>query len=256
MPSRKQPIPAPEPPSAEASASDAVFYGIVNGLEAHRFVPGQRLVEVDLASQFGVGRNSVREALQRLAADGVIEIVRHKGAMVRSLSPRETLDVLEVAERMTGLMARTAARAVGNGSATQAVRQALQRLEQANRIAAAEEFAGARRHFYRALLDLGGSQELRRLFRVIHMPIVHAQNRLDSLQQIRMRDYREIVDAVLLGDEAAADKAGMSHVRNVRAEILKEQRVQGTSRSTPYVSQAGVRSERGSRVARESRPDR
>jgi DNA-binding GntR family transcriptional regulator len=60
-------------PYKSESASDAIFYGVVHGLEAQRFVPGQRLVESDLASQFGVGRNSVREAIQRLAADGIVD---------------------------------------------------------------------------------------------------------------------------------------------------------------------------------------
>jgi DNA-binding GntR family transcriptional regulator len=56
---------------ASRSASDSVFFGIMNGLELGTFVPGQRLVETDLVEQFGVGRNSVREALQRLAAEAL-----------------------------------------------------------------------------------------------------------------------------------------------------------------------------------------
>lgn len=207
---------------SQTSASDAVFHGIVSGLEAHRFVPGQRLVEADLAAQFNVGRNSVREALQRLAADGVIEIVRHKGAMLRFLSQRETLDVLDVAERMTGLLARTAARAVAKGSSTEMLSRAMDRLEQAHQSLDTDAFAQARRHFYRVLLELSGSLELRRLFRVIHMPIVHAQHRLAALQALRLRDYHLIGEAVMRGNEAAADKAGMSHVCHVRDEILKQ----------------------------------
>jgi DNA-binding GntR family transcriptional regulator len=105
----------------QVSASDQVFFGIVNGLELQKFVPAQRLVEVDLAEQFGVGRNSVREALQRLAAEGMVELHRHKGAVIRSLSMQETLDVLEVAERMTGLLVRAAAR----GAATSGLKTIL-----------------------------------------------------------------------------------------------------------------------------------
>ncbi len=215
---------APSRTSADtpASASDTVYFGIVNGLDTHHVVPGQRLVEGDLAAQFGVGRNSVREALQRLAAEGVIEIVRHKGAVVCSLSVRETLDVLDVAERLTGLLARTAARAVAAGGATQALENALERLDKAGHAAAPEDFTRARRHFYRVLLDLGASRELRRMFRAIHMPIVHAQHRLSSLQQLRLRDYRDIGQAVLAGNEKLADAAGIGHVRKVRAAILKQ----------------------------------
>lgn len=43
-------------------------------------MPAQRLVEMELASQYGVGRNSVREALQRLEAEGIVELFRNRGA--------------------------------------------------------------------------------------------------------------------------------------------------------------------------------
>lgn len=213
--------PEPTAPANAASASDTVFFGIVNGLEAQRFVPGQRLVEGDLAAQFGVGRNSVREALQRLAADGIAETVRHKGAVIRTLSPEDTMDVLDVAERMTGLLARGAAAAVAAGTSAQAVRLALRHLRAAAREHGSDAFARARRGFYRALLDTGGNRELRRLFPSIQMPIVYAQHRLASLQALRLRDYPTIGKAVIAGDAKAADAAAMAHVRGVRDEILR-----------------------------------
>ena len=203
------------------SAADAVFHGIVQGLAQQRFVPGQRLVEVDLAAQFGVSRNSVREALQRLAAQGLVDLFRNKGAAIRTLSPQETLEVLDVAERMTGLLARSAARGIAHGAPTAPIQSALAQLHEADRSQDADAFASARRGMYRALLAASGSRELRRLLPSIHMPIVYAQHRPATLQQVRMRDYQAMCDAVLAGDAAAADAAGMQHVRNVREAIAR-----------------------------------
>lgn len=201
------------------SAVDAVFYGIVQGLSQQRFVPSQRLVEVDLAAQFGVSRASVREALQRLAAQGLVDLFRNKGAAIRTLSAQETLDVLDVAERMTGLLARSAARAIANGVPPAPIKDALARLDEADRSRDADAFASARRGLYRALFTTSGSRELRRLLPSIHMPIVYAQHRPATLQQVRMRDYQTMCQAILAGDEEAADKAGMQHVRHVRESI-------------------------------------
>ena len=203
------------------SAADAVFHGIVQGLALQKFVPGQRLVEVDLAAQFGVSRNSVREALQRLAAQGLVDLFRNKGAAIRTLSPQETLEVLDVAERMTGLLARSAARGIAHGAPTAPIQAALAQLHEADRSQDADAFASARRGMYRALLAASGSRELRRLLPSIHMPIVYAQHRPATLQQVRMRDYQAMCDAVLAGDAAAADAAGMQHVRNVREAIAR-----------------------------------
>ena len=204
-----------------ASASEIVFFGITNGLVLQKLVPGQRLVEADLAIQFGVGRNSVREALHRLAAEGVVDIIRHKGAVIRSLSERETMDVLDVAERMMGLLARSAAQGISNGQSPQGIENALEQLIAANDENDSAVFSNARRAFYRALLDTGGSQELRRLFPSIQMPIVYAQHRLPGLQKLRLRDYQLIGKEIFEGDQVGADTAGITHVRNVREEIMR-----------------------------------
>lgn len=206
---------------AAVSASSAVLYGILNGLAEQKLVPGQRLVEVDLAEQYQVSRNSVREALQQLAAQGVIELLRNKGATVRSLSLQETQEVLDVAERMTGLLAKSAAWGIAAGQPSEPIREALAELERANAAQDVDAFARARRGLYRALLHTSGSRELKRLFPSIQMPVVYAQHRPASLQKVRMRDYQRMCDAVLRGDAQAADEAGMAHVRNVREAIVR-----------------------------------
>jgi DNA-binding GntR family transcriptional regulator len=161
----------------------------------------------------------VREALQRLAAEGIVDLHRNRGAAIRSLSLQETLDVLEVAELMTGLLARTAARAFDQSRHRKMLQAVLDDLARANRDGGPSVFSAARRHFYRALLDVGANQELRRLFPAIHMPIVHAQFRLPDLQKLRFADYKKIGAAVLMGDCTTAEVAGMNHVRRVRAAI-------------------------------------
>ncbi|MDO9279847.1 MAG: GntR family transcriptional regulator [Polaromonas sp.] len=222
---KAQPLSSPESPTIAAaqypvSASELVFFGIVNGLELQKYVPAQRLVEADLAAQFGVGRNSVREALQRLAAEGIVDLHRHKGAAIRSLSMQETLDVLDVAERMTGLLARAAARGAASSGLKKILLDSLRALKTADAANDAATFTKARRRFYRCLLDMGGNRELQRLFPTIQMPIVYAQYRLPALQQLRLRDYGKIATAVRAGDPDAAEAAGAAHVQHVRQEII------------------------------------
>ncbi len=202
------------------SASDLVFYGIVNGLELQKYVPAQRLVESDLAEQFAVGRNSVREALQRLAAEGIVELSRNKGAAIRSLTIQETLDVLEVAERMTGLLARAAARGAASSGLKPILSESLKALKTAHAANDALAFTSARRRFYRCLLEMSGNRELKRLFPTIQMPIVYAQHRMAALQKMRLRDYVKISLAVRSGREDDAEAAGLAHVQHVRQEIL------------------------------------
>jgi DNA-binding GntR family transcriptional regulator len=97
----------------------------------------------------------------------------------------------------------------------------LQKVEQAHARASADGFASARRQFYRSLLVLSGSRELQRLFPHVQMPIVYAQYRIPILPTIRVRDYDAIAQAVLGGEDQAADAAAVAHVRNVRREVLR-----------------------------------
>ncbi|MGC9537516.1 GntR family transcriptional regulator [Streptomyces sp. UG1] len=72
-------------------------------------VPGQRLVEVDMCERFAASRSIVRLALRRLAADGLVEIRRNRGACVRAVSLTEAVHVLEARAALEGLVAARAA---------------------------------------------------------------------------------------------------------------------------------------------------
>lgn len=90
-------------------SSDLVF-GIVKHLdgmmERGALVPGQRLIEADLAEELGVGRMPVREALRILAGDGVVQLSPNRGASIRRFEPRRMRDMLEVLTGMSIVVIR------------------------------------------------------------------------------------------------------------------------------------------------------
>lgn len=65
-----------------ATATDRVYQAIHRAILEHRLAPGTRLPEADVAAQFEVSRTVVRQALQRLAQDQVIELSHNRGARV------------------------------------------------------------------------------------------------------------------------------------------------------------------------------
>src|SRR5574343_588555 len=64
------------------TATQRVYQGVYDAIVEHRLAPGTRLREEELAQGFGVSRTVVRQALQRLAADHVIELAHNRGAQV------------------------------------------------------------------------------------------------------------------------------------------------------------------------------
>lgn len=65
-----------------ATATARVYEGIYRAIVEHRLAPGARLREEELAESFAVSRTVVRQALQRLAADHIIELQHNRGAQV------------------------------------------------------------------------------------------------------------------------------------------------------------------------------
>ncbi len=202
-----------------AGTARQVYLGIVQDLERGRMVPGQRLIETDLATRFGVGRNAVREAMQHLAARGVIDLSPNRSPAIRRLDLTETLEVLDVAQAMTRLAVRAAAAGYRPHDA-ELLQSAIDDLTSAASAAEPARFGSARRHFYRTLLLIGGNRELQRLFPAIGMHIIHAQYPSDRLRGIRLADYQAIARAVAARDADAAESAALAHVEAVRAVIL------------------------------------
>lgn len=58
--------------------------------------PGERLNEVALASALGISRGPLREAIQRLAGEGLLTIISHRGAFVRTFEPREIHELYDL----------------------------------------------------------------------------------------------------------------------------------------------------------------
>lgn len=65
---------------------------VLNGTLA----PGQRLNEVAIADSIGVSRGPLREAIQKLAGEGLLHLQSHRGAFVRKYEPEEIIEIYEM----------------------------------------------------------------------------------------------------------------------------------------------------------------
>jgi len=72
--------------------------------------PGEVLSETVLAERLGIGRTPVREALQRLAREGLVTILARRGILVSDLDVRRQMKLLEVRRELERLLARLGAR--------------------------------------------------------------------------------------------------------------------------------------------------
>jgi DNA-binding GntR family transcriptional regulator len=108
--SAEAPVTEADTPAAPTLASDRVYHAIYAAVIDHRLAPGSRLREEELAQTFAVSRTLVRQALQKLAQDGVIVLRPNRGAQVPEPTRRDGEHVFdarrvvecEVARRLAG----------------------------------------------------------------------------------------------------------------------------------------------------------
>ncbi|MGF1606479.1 MAG: GntR family transcriptional regulator [Rhodothalassiaceae bacterium] len=206
----------------EMSSSDLVVKTIKDNLRSGRYVPGQRLVETDLTAELGVSRGPVREALKRLAAEGMVKHTPNRGAQIRRLTLREVNDLLAVLEPLTGLQARFAAQRIEEGKNRDMVRAALDRLLSFRKRGDTIPFLEARRNFYDTLLAAGGNEELKRIIPLMQIHIIRLQFS-DYLvgrdRERRFDEYEGFGAAVIAGEAKRAERLARIHIRRTRLAL-------------------------------------
>jgi DNA-binding GntR family transcriptional regulator len=148
--------------STEARPSlDSVTAEIGNRIVGRVYLPGQRLIERDLAQEFRVSRAVIREALSLLAERRLITRTLNRGAEVARIGRTEIIEIYEVREVVDGLVARLATERAPVGAWAHLI---VMFDEPAGKAIAAHDVEA-----YSAMLD-----------QLSHCMITHAQNRVLS----------------------------------------------------------------------------
>jgi DNA-binding GntR family transcriptional regulator len=211
-----RPNSAAEAEDEQISSSDLIVKQILRGLYQGRYVPGQKLTESDLAKRYKVGRGSVREALQRLSAEGVVTVSLHKGATIRTLSRQDVSDTIEVMEVLATLAARRAAERLSLPEDVKLLRDMQKAFTSAKADPVSFEYAVTRDKFYRVLGHVSGNKELERLINTIVAHLIRVQFRkaYDAEERlIRVSEYSKVIQAVLAKDPKTAERVLRQHIR-------------------------------------------
>ncbi len=184
--------------------------------------PGFRLIECDLTGRFGVSRGPVREALRRLAAEGLIEHWPHRGALVRRLSARAIRELFQIRVEIEQLAARLAAEsddAEARARFAEAIRPVLD--ESPRR---APDYLAENAAFHAAVMTLSGNLQLNDLALRLQLPLIMAQVGgilTPEVLKASVREHRAIAKAILARDPAAARGLMRAHLERAAALALK-----------------------------------
>jgi len=183
-------------------------------IRAGRYVPGQRLVEADIMRELAASRSRVREALQRLATEGVVTIEEFKGASVRHLSRDEVIQLYRARMALEGLAAADCAT-----NASPALKQRLDQLQhQLNELEHSgnhDQFAKLNDEWHRLIIEGSRNQYVAIFVERLRVPVYrllfstfYNARRIDSANA----DHRQITAAIVAGKAKDAEKYMRAHI--------------------------------------------
>lgn len=208
-----------EPVSAhgrkETSVADYLSSAILNG----RYVPGQRLVETELAAILGVSRGPIREAFRRLSTAGLIEIVPNRGAVVRRLSMTEALELFDIRTELEALAARRAAENMTDLRTRVAFDAAIAPIWGVEPRHSTADYLQENQRFHAAVIAAAGNGQLVRLNQQFQLGLILAQISTSLSSHViaaSLNEHRMIASTIHARDSRGAEEAIREHLRRAQ----------------------------------------
>jgi len=200
---------------------------IREGILEARFVPGQRLVEIDLMNEFSVTRSAIREALRRVAADGLVRIERNRGASVRKITRKEVSDILDILDDLSIFAIRRAIARVRDPRIRKLIEQSRAASKRFRKDSAqhtqAQDYLYENARFWQSMTDAADNPTLADLKFKLQLRLFCIQRQglvVESTRRKWIAHHEEILDAILEGDIQRAVKLVPRASANVREAIM------------------------------------
>lgn len=132
-------------------------------IATRQYAPGERLTEAEIAAEFSISRTPVRQALHRLAVEGLIEVKNGVGIRVTEVDDAELRDIYELRMALATLMGRLSPRPLSETDLAelQALKHRLQEMLKAEVEPEVGEYADICDRFYARLNNVVGNAFLR-----------------------------------------------------------------------------------------------
>lgn len=205
-------------PVRRESTREKVHSAIRSAILDGKLRLGQRLTEISLAKDFGVSRAVVREALQQLAHDGLVEQNAYRGSSVVSLTPEEVDEIISTRVLLEAEAVRLAVKSITPADVSYLEKLTKQIHDARTDPDATSELDLA---FHEKLWELSGNGTLQRVLLQITAPLFamgsimrHAErtNRTQPRTTIRRSSHAVLMDHIKSRDANKAAAAMREHI--------------------------------------------
>jgi DNA-binding GntR family transcriptional regulator len=211
-------------PAAAQLAQERAYAYIKEAITAVRFRPGQRLRTEEIAQAVSASRTPVREALSRLAQEGLVEREGGWGYVVTHMSLKDVLDLFNVREALEVEAAREVVGQLDDDTMSELVAMNA-RAEAHFRAGQYEAFLRQNRQFHDAIAAATRNRLLHQMLGTIQDRVRQVGTLTVTMHEPRLKELlegnRRILAALRKKDGRALERAVRSHIRRGREHVLR-----------------------------------
>ena len=194
----------------------------------HKILTGEiasqtRLMEIDLAEKMNVSRTPIREAIKRLADDGLVKVEPRRGAYVANISIKDMLDVFEVREDMEGFTAYLATQRITDEQKEE-LRKIAEAYEEATRNNDKETVIVLDEAFHNFIVGCCNNETLKELVQYVQelsLRFRYLYYEEFSLYEATAEQHNRILATITAGDADLARKEADTHVKTLKEFVFK-----------------------------------
>ena len=212
----------------KARLNDSVYDVIRENILSQVFAPGQRLILEELAQQLGVSMTPLKDALNRLAVEGLIEIVPRRGTYVTGLNRAEIAETFEVrcaleVMAVQKFLERASERELQEIAAM--VDQLDELAKATDKSAIYQNYVSIDHAMHHRIVELSKNQRLLAAHEREHTHTFMARARYgtfeESLDQAQ-NEHRALLDAILARNVPQAQAILTEHIQRAKNSLLGE----------------------------------
>ena len=206
-----------------SSLVDAAYEQIRRRILDNVWPPGHRALEQEVALALGMSRTPVREALMRLSAEGLVEVIPRHGMRVLPVSPADMLEIYQILTALECMAAELLARRTPGAAEIQPLIDATRAMDEALQRDDLDAWAAADERFHAQLLELAGNRQLQ----------ATVLNYWDRAHRARMftlrlrpkpvnstREHMQMVERLRAGDADGAARVTRAHRERASRELI------------------------------------
>lgn len=207
---------------------DVVFNTLRKAILTGQLKPGERLMEVHLASKLGVSRTPIREAIRKLELEGLVIMIPRRGAEVAQITEKSLKDVLEVRRALDVLCIELACERITKEEIEE-LRKACEEFAMATRGKDTSVIAKADVKLHDIIVQATGNQRLQQLVnnlaeQMYRYRFVYLKD--ESRHEKLIAEHKEILESIVEGNRERAGVAARSHIDNQEKSIIQQIRLE------------------------------